>query len=61
MPAEARKGTFMARGVYGQYVYIDKQSGVVIAVNAADRQFRDKGALDDSLQMFRRIAEHYEG
>lgn len=61
MPADGREGEFMARGVYGQYVYIDKQSGVVIAINGADRDFRADGAFDDSLQMFRRVAAIYKG
>lgn len=56
MPADARDGEFMARGIYGQYVYVDRQSGTVIAVTGADRRFRQAGALDDSLQMFRRIS-----
>ncbi|MBP0481364.1 serine hydrolase domain-containing protein [Sagittula salina] len=56
MAADARPGEFMARGVYGQYVYIDRSSGTVIAVNAADRNFREHGAFEDALDMFRRIA-----
>lgn len=61
MPSDAREGEFLARGVYGQYVYVDKTSGVVIAVNGADKQFREDGAFDDSLRMFRRIAADFEG
>ncbi len=56
MPADARDGEFLARGIYGQYVYIDKQSGTVVAVTGADLTFRESGAFDDSLQMFRVIA-----
>lgn len=56
IPADAREGEFMARGIYGQYVYIDRQSGTVVAVSAADLGFRDPGAFDDALQMFRRLA-----
>ncbi|SMX46098.1 serine hydrolase domain-containing protein [Maliponia aquimaris] len=56
MPADARAGEFMARGIYGQYVYIDRQSGTVVAVTAADLHFREAGAFDDALQMFRRLA-----
>ncbi len=55
MPADARTGEFMARGIYGQYVYVDRQSGTVVAVTGADLLFRDAGAFDDSLQMFRRL------
>ncbi|MBS0126168.1 serine hydrolase domain-containing protein [Thetidibacter halocola] len=57
IPGDAREGEVMARGVYGQYTYIDRQRGVVIAVNAADRAFREAGADDDALTMFRRIAD----
>ncbi len=56
MPADAKPGEFLARGVYGQYVYVDKTADVVIAVNAADRAFREAGANDDSITMFRRLA-----
>ncbi len=56
MSADPREGEFMARGVYGQYVYIDRASGVVIAVNAADLNFREDGAYRDSEDMFRGIA-----
>ncbi|MEQ5870352.1 serine hydrolase [Sagittula sp. NFXS13] len=59
-PSDARAGEFMAQGVYGQYVYVDKQSGTVVAVNAADRQFRAAGASDDALNMMRRIARREE-
>ncbi|MFZ7090271.1 serine hydrolase domain-containing protein [Primorskyibacter sp. 2E233] len=60
IPEDAREGEFMARGVYGQYIYIDQSSGTVIAINAADRNFRDKDAFSDSLQMFRRLAQILE-
>ncbi|WP_305972142.1 MULTISPECIES: serine hydrolase [unclassified Mameliella] len=57
MPADAREGEFMARGIYGQYVYIARQSGTVVAITGADRGFREAGAFDDALQMFRRLAD----
>ena len=56
MPADAHDGEFMARGIYGQYVYVDRQSGTVIAVTGADLSFRDAGAFDDALQMFRALS-----
>jgi CubicO group peptidase (beta-lactamase class C family) len=56
MPADAHPGEFMARGIYGQYVYIDVQSGTVVAVTATDLAFREAGAFDDALHMFRRLA-----
>ena len=57
LPADARPGEVFARGVYGQYIYIDRARGVVIAMNAADRSFREPGVHGANLAMFRRIAE----
>lgn len=55
MPSDAIAGEFMARGIYGQYVYVNKSAGVVIAINAADRAFRDAGATKDAIAKFREI------
>mgnify|MGYP001627925818 CR=1 FL=1 len=57
MPVDAPEGVFMARGIYGQYIYIDQVRNVVIVVTAADRQFRDPGAHAENVGMIRRIAE----
>ena len=57
IPVGATEGQFMARGIYGQYIYIDRPRGVVIAVNGADRNFREDGASDSNIAMFRAIAE----
>lgn len=57
VPIGATEGQFMARGIYGQYIYIDRPRGVVIAVNAADRGFRNEGVDDSNVDMFRLIAE----
>ncbi|MFY0622258.1 MAG: serine hydrolase [Pelagimonas sp.] len=56
IPEDARSGEVLARGVYGQFIYIDKENGTVVAINSADRQFRDPGAFDDALEMMRRLA-----
>lgn len=56
MPKDAREGEFYAIGVYGQYIYIDRASNVVIAVNSADRGFRDDGVRDENIAMFRSLA-----
>jgi len=56
VPADARPGEFFARGIYGQYVYVDRQSGVVIAVNSADRGFGAIHVFQENLEVFRRIA-----
>ncbi|ETX30899.1 serine hydrolase domain-containing protein [Roseivivax isoporae] len=57
IPADGDSGEVLGRGVYGQYLYLDRAAGVVIAVNGADRNFREDGAFMDSLQMFRRIRD----
>ncbi|MDU8912775.1 serine hydrolase [Aestuariicoccus sp. MJ-SS9] len=59
--SDPRPGEFLARGVYGQYVYVNRPAGVVVATTGADRAFRDEGAFDESLAMFRRIADAAEG
>ncbi|SMX44435.1 serine hydrolase domain-containing protein [Octadecabacter ascidiaceicola] len=56
VPIGATEGQFMARGIYGQYIYIDRPRGVVIAVNSADRGFRNEGVDDSNVDMFRLIA-----
>lgn len=48
------------RGVYGQYLYIDKDAHVVIVVTAADRKFRDPGVTDASIDTLRRITQATE-
>ena len=56
IPRGAEPGVFMARGIYGQYIYIDTTRNVVIATNAADRQFRDTGVSQQNENIFRLIA-----
>ena len=56
IPKGAVAGEFMARGIYGQYVYINRTKGVVIATNAADRKFREEGVADQNVAIFRSIA-----
>ncbi len=55
IPQGADAGEFMARGVYGQYIYIDRAAGVVIATNSADRKFRDAGVSEQNIETFRLI------
>jgi CubicO group peptidase (beta-lactamase class C family) len=57
-------GEFFAVGVYGQYIYINPKAGVVVAKNAAHRDFMDEekiegGHMARNLEMFRGIAEHF--
>ena len=60
-PKDARDGEFFGIGVYGQYIYIDRPRGVVIAMNSSDRLFKESGVTDGNIAMFRRIAETLEG
>jgi len=57
IPADAAPGEYFARGIYGQYIYVNSARGVVIAVNAADRGFQGAGVEDGNIAMFRKIAE----
>lgn len=56
IPIGASDGEYLARGVYGQYIYINQPLGVVIASNAADRTFREEGNHASNMAMFREIA-----
>ena len=58
IPVGGTAGEYMARGVYGQYIYIDTARNVVIASNAADRKFREDGVSEQNIAVFRNIAEN---
>jgi CubicO group peptidase (beta-lactamase class C family) len=62
LPPEAANGEYFAIGIYGQYIYIDTTRKVVIAINSADRNFKDgDGQITlNNLQFFRQIASHLE-
>ncbi|MBW4710319.1 beta-lactamase family protein [Roseobacter sp. YSTF-M11] len=57
MPRDARPREYMARGIYGQYLYINEPQGVVIVVTAADRQFRDDAVQQANIAVLREIAD----
>lgn len=57
MPDGAVSGEYLARGIYGQYIYINQDAQVVIATNAADRSFREPGVGAQNEAIFRLIAE----
>jgi len=61
IPIGATEGQFMGRGIYGQYLYIDQQAGVVIVTTGADRQFREKGVNAANVDMFRQIVAATKG
>lgn len=56
LPDDAAPGEVYARGVYGQFIWIDRARNVVIAANGADRGFRQDGALERTIALFRTIA-----
>ena len=57
MAKDAPAGEAIGRGIYGQFLYINRNTSTVIVMTAADRNFRDDGVLDYSIDMFRQIAE----
>ncbi len=56
LPADAKPGEYFARGIYGQYIYIDTDNNVVVAANSADRGFEEDGSFEQNLAMFRAIS-----
>jgi len=58
VPADsaAHGGDYFARGIYGQYIYIDSSREVVVVVNAADTGFEDPGVDEANLAILRAIA-----
>lgn len=56
LPADPSPGEVMARGIYGQWLYINPARGVVIAVNSADRGFEDPGVEDGWIARLRAMA-----
>ncbi|MBV7378574.1 serine hydrolase domain-containing protein [Maritimibacter dapengensis] len=57
VPADNRPGEVFAIGVYGQYIWIDRNRDVVIAVNSADRRFTEDGVWTDNINKLRAITE----
>jgi len=56
VPADAEEGEFLARGIYGQFIYVNRPAGVVIAVNSADRGFARPGVFESTVSRFREMA-----
>ena len=54
---DPKEGEFFACGVYGQYIYIDRNAQAVIAVNSADRKFLDDGVGEHNIEVLRSIVE----
>lgn len=57
IPKDPRPGEVFARGLYGQFLWIDRSAGVVIAVTAADRGFEAPGSTRVNRDMLRAIVE----
>ncbi|TLP55363.1 serine hydrolase [Parasedimentitalea maritima] len=57
IPKDAHEGEFFARGVYGQYIYIDRSRDVVIVSTGADRNFREQGVNESNIEMFRKLVK----
>ncbi|WP_298849791.1 serine hydrolase [uncultured Ruegeria sp.] len=57
IPRGAHEGEFLARGIYGQYIYFNQPRGVLIVSTGADRLFLEPGVNDQNIEMFRKIAE----
>ncbi|MDX8350957.1 serine hydrolase [Cognatiyoonia sp. IB215182] len=57
IPDGSAPGQYLARGIYGQYLYVDRVNDVVIATHGADRAFREAGVQAQNEAMFRLIAE----
>ncbi|MFA5538299.1 MAG: serine hydrolase [Gemmobacter sp.] len=57
VPEDAAEGEFFARGIYGQYAWIDRARNVVIVVAAADRGFDGAGVHSGNIELFRTIAQ----
>jgi CubicO group peptidase (beta-lactamase class C family) len=57
LPDDPRPGEVFAQGAYGQYVFLDRAAGVVIAINAADRGFLEPGVQAGNIDRMRAIVE----
>jgi len=55
LPIDGDEDEYFARGIYGQYIYVNPAKGVVIALNSADRGFKNAGANLQNITMFREI------
>ena len=53
---EDHDGEFYAAGVFGQYIWVDRRRGVVIAQNSGDPVWFNK--LEETYAFFRAVAEH---
>ena len=65
MPQEGpNKGDYTAAGIYGQYIYVNPAKNIVIAKNAADREFAypQDGythSMNVNMDLFRSLSDYY--
>lgn len=65
MPQEGpNSGDFFAVGIYGQYIYVNPARNLVIAKNAADREFSQPvesygHSMNANIDMFRSLADYF--
>ena len=57
IPAGWPEGRFLAQGIYGQFILVDRARNVVIAVTSADRGFEEPGVEAANHAMLARIAD----
>jgi len=57
VPADARPGEALARGVYGQHLYVDRARDIVVVATAADLGFRREGRHAAAMAAFRAISD----
>ncbi|MBW7920517.1 MAG: serine hydrolase [Rubellimicrobium sp.] len=55
------EGEFLAQGIYGQFIYVNRPLGVVVAVNSADLGFEDAGVEEENYAVLRSIAARVGG
>jgi len=55
------EGEFLAQGIYGQFIYVNRPLGVVVAVNSADRGFEEPGVEEENFAVLRSIAARAGG
>ena len=46
----------MARGIYDQYIYVNRNTNSVIVKTSANRKFREPGNTERTLSFFRAVA-----
>lgn len=60
LPPDAVDGECFAIGIYGQFIYINPNENLVVAINSADVNFKDGNGAPalENIAMFRTIARH---